>query len=218
MDGPRSVVDESMRRASILFNVSGWLALLGLISWCASAGAHGGVFFEEDLCVIQIGFFKAHFTVYQPETRASTEYCEDIPDATETVFVLDYLHQSLREMPVDFRIIRDMQGLGRFARWEDVVGLEDLEADTVFYQPPVTRSDAAFTVEHTFEEHGSYIGIVTTRHPTEDRSYNAVFPFEVGGGGYGYLPLLIGLAIFLQANYWIMTGGLARWRARRAGA
>ena len=45
--------------------------------------AHGGVVSEEDLCIIEIGVFSAHFTVYQPETRASTEYCEDIPDVGE---------------------------------------------------------------------------------------------------------------------------------------
>lgn len=193
----------------------GWLVLAALC-WCLRAAAHGGVFFEEDLCVIQIDFFQAHFTIYQPQTRANTEYCEDVPDVTETVFVMDYLHDSLKEMPVDFRIIRDTDDLGRYARWEDIERIENLDADTVFYQPPVRRYDAVFTVEHTFEQSGNYIGIVTTKHPTEDKTYRAIFPFEVGSTGFGYVPLFVGLAIFVQLNYWLMNGGYTRWRAKRA--
>ena len=68
---------------------------------------HGGVVMEEDLCVINIGFYRAHFTVYQPQTSANEEFCEDLPDAGETIFVLDYLHDSMKRVPVDFRIIKE---------------------------------------------------------------------------------------------------------------
>ena len=173
---------------------------------------------EDDLCVIQIDFFQAHFTIYQPQTRANKEYCEDIPDVTNTVFVLDYLHNSLKEMPLDFRIIRDLKDLGRFATWEDISQIEDLDRETVFYRPPVKRPNAVFTVEYAFEEPGNYIGIVTTKHPTKDKIYRAVFPFEVGGTGFGYLPLFIGLVILVQINYWVMSGGFGRWREKRAMA
>ncbi len=183
-----------------------------------NATAHGGVYMEDDLCIIQIDFFQAHFTVYQPQTRANEEYCEDIPDVSDTVFVLDYLHNSLKEMPLDFRIIRDIQDLGRFAKWEDIALIEDLDSETVFYQPPVRRPDAVFMVEYKFEEPGNYIGIVTTRHPTEDKIYRAVFPFEVGNTGFGYLALFIGLLLLVQFNYWFMSGGLGRWRAKRVMA
>lgn len=194
------------------------LAGLALLCLGARALAHGGVFVEDDLCIIQIDFFQAHFTVYQPKTRANKEYCEDLPDVTETVFVLDYLHSSLKEMPLDFRIIRDSQGLGRFAKWEDIANNQDIEGDTIFYQPPVRRPDSTFAVEHTFAESGYYIGIVTTKHPRSDKIYRAIFPFEVGGTGFGYLPLFIGLLLLAQANFWLMSGGFARWRARRAAA
>ncbi len=193
-----------------------WLPLLGALCFCLKAAAHGGVSSEDDLCIIQIDFFRAHFTIYQPQTRANKEYCEDIPDVTGTVFVLDYLHKSLKEMPLDFRIIRDIKDLGRFAKWEDIAQSEYLERQTVFYQPPVKRPNAVFTVEYTFEEPGNYIGIVTTKHPTKDKIYRAVFPFEVGSTGFGYLALFIGLAILVQINYWVMSGGFARWRAKTA--
>jgi len=185
--------------------------------WCLEAGAHGGVVLEEDLCVIQLGFFKAHFTIYQPETRANEEFCEDIPDVTQTVFVMDYLHNSMREVPVDFRIIRDVADLGVFARWEDVAEL-DVEAATVFYQPPVVRPDAAFTVEHEFTEPGWYIGIVTTQHPSLDRTYNTVFPFRVGGGISPYWLVAILAAIAIQTHFLVSSGVLARLRSKlRAG-
>ncbi|MGI9333763.1 MAG: hypothetical protein ACR2RL_11495 [Gammaproteobacteria bacterium] len=188
--------------------------LLCLLSCCLNCAAHGGVFVDDDVCVIQIGFFKAHFTIFQPRTRASEEFCEDIPDVAESVFVLDYLHQGLKDMPVEFRIIRDTQNLGRFAKLGDVARIEDIEQDTVFHQDPVTRPDAVYSVVHEFEEAGSYIGIVTTRHPTNNRSYTAVFPFRVGGADYRYIALFIALIVFVQANYWIMGGSFSRWRAK----
>ena len=75
--------------------------------------------FQEDQCVITVDFMQAHFTVFQPETRESEEFCEDIPDVTQSIFVMEYLHESLREMDVDFRIIRDVTNIGRFAGWSD---------------------------------------------------------------------------------------------------
>ena len=172
---------------------------------------------EEDICVIKMGFLSAHFTIYQPETRASEEFCEDIPDVTQTVFVMEYLHSSLREMPLDFRIIRDVTGVGVFARWEDVAAVEDLDAATVFYEPAAIRDKAVFTVEHHFDEPGWYIGIVTTTYPETGRTYETVFPFEVGTN-WGLLPLFLLLGFGAQAAYLIFTGTAARWWAKARAA
>ncbi len=190
-------------------------ALVWLALWVSPAVAHGGVAFEEDGCVIQIGFLKAHFTGYQPASRGNKEFCEDIPDVAESVFVIDYLHDFLKQLPVDFRIIEDVNNFGVFAKWDDIAALEDIDRDTVFYQPPVTRSDGVLTVEYDFQKPGSYIGIVTARHPTEDKIYTAVFQFQVGGSDYGYLPLIIGLIVLFQALYWITGGGLKRLQKPR---
>jgi hypothetical protein len=179
--------------------------------------AHGGVMVEEDICVIKMGFLSAHFTIYQPETRASEEFCEDIPDVTQTVFVMEYLHSSLREMPLDFRIIRDVTGVGVFARWEDVAAVEDLDSATVFYEPAAVRDEAVFTVEHRFDEPGWYIGIVTTTYPETGRTYETVFPFEVGTN-WGLLPLFLLLGFGAQAAYLIFTGTVARWWTKARAA
>ncbi len=204
----------NLARSIKVRSVTIWLAVLCFSGFSAEIPAHGGVVLEEDQCVINIGFLKAHFTVYQPEKRGNEEYCEDLPDAGETVFVLDYLHRSLKEMPVDFRIVRDTTELGRFATWEDVQGFDDIETRTVLYQPPVIRPDNVFMVEHVFAEPGFYIGIVTTRHPTLGKGYNAVFPFEVGATGFGYLPLFIVLVLLVQIQYLVSNGTIARWRAK----
>lgn len=153
--------------------------------------AGGGVILQDDVCKIKIAFYEAHFTAYQPDTSGNTQFCEDLPDTGPTIFVLDYLHDSMKEVPVDFRIIRDVTELGRFVRPEDVEALGDLAQYTVYYQPPTIESDASLTVEPILPEKGSYIGIVTVGHPMNDNIYTAVFPFEVGAIDISYIyPLL----------------------------
>lgn len=169
-----------------------------------SAFAHGGVYVEDDLCVIQISYLKAHFTVFQPQTRRYTEYCEDLPDVAESVFVLEYSHPGLGKTPLTFRIIRDVTGKGRFARWSDIAAIEDIDSATVFLESPAEHPDA-FMVVHEFDQAGSYVGIVTAIEPTSGETVRAVFPFEVGFGvGLGYWPLLIVVLLLIQLSYWWM--------------
>ncbi|MEX0708671.1 MAG: hypothetical protein WD078_11960, partial [Woeseia sp.] len=65
--------------------------------------AAGGLVLRNDVCVLTIGFYDAHFTAYQPDARGNEEFCEHLPGAGKTIFVIDYLHRSLKEVPVDFR-------------------------------------------------------------------------------------------------------------------
>ena len=150
---------------------------------------------EGDVCIIRIDFYSAHFTAYQPNTSGNTQFCKELPDTGETIFVLDYLHQSLKEVPVDFRIIRDVTGQGRFVKLKHVEAIEDIEKQTVFYQPPIIRPDASLKIEFEFVEEGAYIGVVTAGHPSKDTVYTMVFPFEVGGSNFAWLaPLVLLLA------------------------
>lgn len=201
------------KRLSKLTNLFCCLTAGWLVGGASDVRAHGGVILEEDLCVIQIEVFRAHFKVYQPRVREHEEFCEDLPEVAETVFVMEYAHSSLAEVPIEFRIIRDVTGLERFARMEDVRQIEDLDAATVFYQPPVLDPDV-FTVVHRFDEPGWFIGIVTAEHPTLGKTYAAMFPFEVGFSGFGYLPLFAALIVLAQLYYLFATGQLARWRER----
>jgi len=179
------------------------------------AQAHGGVVEEEDLCVIKFNYLHSHFKIYQPLVDGHKEYCEDLPNATETVFVMEYLHDSLGEAAVDFRIIRDVTGKGRFARWEDVAEIDDLEAATILYREPTVDPDL-LTVIHDFKEEGDFIGIVTANVDGDQKIYRAVFPFEVGYTGLGYWPFFILLLLAIQFQYFVMSGRFRRWRESRA--
>jgi hypothetical protein len=189
-------------------NVILYRAILGMaMTLIPVAGtlAGGGLVIEDDVCIIRIDFYSAHFTAYQPDTSGNTQFCRDLPDTGETIFVLDYLHQSLKEVPVDFRIIRDVTGLGRFVKLKHVEAIEDIEQQTVFYQPPIIRPDASLKIEYEFVEEGAYIGVVTAGHPSKDTIYTAVFPFEVGGSNFAWLAplvlLLAGAAFFVVRRF-----------------
>ncbi len=178
----------------------------------APAIAGGGVVLEDDVCKIKIGFYEAHFTAFQPETSGNRQFCEDLPDVGPTIFVLDYLHDSMKEVPIDFRIIRDVTGLGRFVRLEDVQAIADIDAQTVYYYPPTIETDASLAVESTLTDEGAYIGIVTAGHPTNDEIYSAVFPFEVGRSNLDFIWPFIGLlAFFLPATaFWYLRNRVRR--------
>ena len=192
------------------------LAIAWFALQCAPrAQAHGGVVEEEDLCVIKVNYLRGHFKIYQPLIDGHKEYCEDLPNATETVFVMEYLHDSLGDAAVDFRIIRDVTGKGRFARWEDVAEIDDLEAATILYREPTVDPDV-FTVIHDFKEEGDFIGIVTANVDGDQKIYRAVFPFEVGYTGIGYWPFFILLLLAIQFQYFVMSGRFRRWRDSRA--
>ena len=76
-----------------------------LLAWPQLAVAHGGVVAEEDTCLLRMGFLQAHFTLHQPETHGSEEFCEDLPDIGSSLFVVEYLHDMMKRMAIDFRII-----------------------------------------------------------------------------------------------------------------
>jgi len=194
----------------LLQRLAGPVVMLLLLVSGHDARAHGGVVEEDDVCVIRISYLKAHFKIYQPLTSGHEEFCEDLPNAGESIFVMEYLHDEMRRVPVDFRIIRDVTGKGRFARWEDVAAIDDLESVTVKHQPPAIEPDV-FTAIHNFTEEGDYIGVVTATPDTGERLHIAVFPFEVGYTGFGYWPLVIGLLLLVELVYLYMSGRLARW-------
>ncbi len=190
--------------------------VLGLLPLPASA--HGGVVEEDDLCIIKVSYLSAHFKIYQPRVSGHKQFCEDLPAASESVFIMEYQHDALAAMPIDFRIIKDVTGKGRFARMADVEQIADLDGVTVFFKQATIEPDV-FTVVHEFAEEGDFIGIVSASQPGSGKVYAAVFPFEVGFTGIGYWPFFVGVLLLLQLQYLLMSGRLQRWfRSRNLAA
>lgn len=183
------------------------------------AFGHGGVVLEEDLCVINIGYLQAHFKIYVPQEHQRREFCEDIPSTGDSLFVMEYLHPGLDEASIDFRVIRNVTGLGRFAMWEDVARIADLDEVTVFYHAPAIVP-GVYSVVHRFDEPGEFIGIVTAAPGDAGAPYTAVFPFEVGFTGFGVWPLILLAIALLQLHLWYSGGRSQRrfgWLQRRFG-
>ncbi len=178
-----------------------------------TVSAHGGVVLEDDICFIKVGFYEAHFTIFQPRSQGHEQFCEGLPDLGESVFVLEYLHDGLEDLMVDFRIIRNTTGMGLFASAEDLEKVEDWDAITEFYKPPVQEPDVV-AVLHQFDEPGAFIGVVTATDPNSDASYVAVFPFEVGYFGVNY-PLIAFSSVFLTLSAFILLGMRQRRRTSR---
>ncbi|MYF50479.1 MAG: hypothetical protein F4220_10045 [Gammaproteobacteria bacterium] len=179
--------------------------------------AHGGVVAEEDVCLLRMGFLQAHFTLYLPDGRGAEEFCEEVPDVGPTLFVIEYLHEMMKEMPLSFRVISDDQVFGIFANWDDVQSIGNLEAQTVLHRPLVAEPTGVVTLRHDFAEAGGYIGIVEAENPANGKAYNAVFYFEVGNVGYGLIPLFVGLIAAAQVGFWLSTGTLQRFARRLQG-
>lgn len=178
------------------------------------ASAHGSVTPDADQCIIQIGYFRAHFKVYLPQTHGHKDFCEDLPDTGSSIFVMEYEHDGMATAPIDFRIIRDVTGQGRFANLQHIEQIEDLDSVTVFHHPFAVQPDV-FTIAHQFDEPGRFVGIVTIERPDSAGHYTAVFPFEAGFTGIGYWPWVIAGMLLLQVNYFWMSGRFARFRKGR---
>ncbi len=194
--------------------------LLCLLVWLlvvpSPAVAHGSVTAGEDLCQIRIGYFTAHFKIYLPRSHGHEQFCEDLPVAGETIFVMEYEHAGLNDTPIDFRIIENTTGQGRYTRARHVENIADLEAYTVFHHPPGRQQDV-FTALHQFDTAGEYVGIVTIKTTDGARARVAVFPFEVGYTGLGLWPWFALAALVLQLNYLRMSGWFKTGSWRRMG-
>jgi hypothetical protein len=192
------------------------LVALGLVAVQPHhARAHGGVSLEDDICVMQVGRFRAHFTGYQPRERASQEFCEDIPEFAPAIIVLDFVDMALRKMPIDFRVVRDVNDIGIYATLEDLGSAEDIEKATIFYREPGVHPRGSLDVSLNFDQPGAYIGILTARDTEASRIYTSVFPFSVGVTNWWEFvrwivwPLVFGVVIFLGSGMYRKLMGKA---------
>ena len=142
------------------------------------------------MCKLRVGPYLMHFTGYQPKSAPELEFCEDIPATGQTIIVLDYLDEKLRDLPVDVRIIRDSGDES------------NVDTVTVFHMPATVYPRGNLVVDHTFPEPGHFVGIVTVS------DYVSRFPFAVGTRPkraillyalFGMLALGAGAALFFYS-------------------
>ncbi len=199
------------KQVAVVFKLV-FMCLAGLWVACGSSVvlAHGGVSAEDDVCIIKIDRYKAHFTGYLPKERATQEFCEDIPVATESIFVIDYISDELREMELDFRIVRDVNNIGVTATLVDLGGEQAIEDATIFYVEPKLYQKGIMNIRYDFAQEGGYIGIVNAHHLETGLKYTSVFPFSVGQFSYGkYIQYY--LALFVACGVFIYAGGKGRF-------
>jgi hypothetical protein len=174
-----------------------------LTSFPDGAWAHGGVSVDADKCILTAGLYRAHFTGYQPKARGSQEFCEDIPAVERAIMVVDFIDNALREMDVDFRIIRDVNDIGNNAVYEDLGGEAAIEKATLKYIPPQAYPTGTITMSYDFVEPGRYIGLVTMQRPDGGQVFRSVFPFSVGvGDSMPYIKTVIAIVLFAVGLYY----------------
>lgn len=155
------------------------VAFMAVVVLAGEARAHGGVSVEDDVCVMRIGPYRAHFTGYQPKQRASQEFCEDIPEVAPAIIVLDFVDDALRHMEVEFRILKDVNNAGIYATYEDLGSPADIQAATIFDKSPAIYPHGSVDMTMPFTDAGHYIGLFIAKDPVSGTEYVSVFPFSV---------------------------------------
>ncbi len=155
------------------------------------AQAHGRLGAAEGRCRLFIGPDIMHFAGYLPEA-SKNEFCEDIPSTGPMIMVLDAEQEELRDMKIELRIVKDVGG-------EDKES-ENLDAVTVAYQPPKVYPTGTVNFEHTFNEGGYFVGIVTVTGDHGER-WVSRFPFSVDRSFMRDLPVYLTLGLGVIAAF-----------------
>jgi hypothetical protein len=165
----------------VMRGLAAWLLATVLLT--PGAYAHGGVGMVDNRCVLRIGKDIMFFTGYQPQ-NSRDEFCDDVPNAGQTVVALDMQETELRNMLTEIRLIKDdgthtqMNGLP-FLSDAELANKAALDAVSIAYFPPKKYPTGTLTFEHTFPENGKFIGIVTVE-TDHGQKFVSQFPFAVG--------------------------------------
>jgi hypothetical protein len=162
--------------------------------------AHGGLAMAQGICKLTIGPYHMHFTGYQPDSIHNKEFCEDIPATGRTVVALDYLEDALGALPVEIWVIRDTDSE------------QDHHGITVLHLPPKIYPNGTVYFEHSFDQPGKFVGLVTVGGKQEHVS---LVPFSVGASKMSSrnimapLEAIAGGATILMAPLGALAGGTA---------
>jgi hypothetical protein len=156
-------------------------AALALALAATRAEARGALGYDQEACVLKVGPDFLYFSGYQFAV-SQRKFCEDVPEVGDTTLVFDLAQDELRQMKLDFRIMRD-------AGATPTEGAA-AEASTVAYLPPETYPKGTFSFVHKFDEPGNFVGVVTADGPNGEH-WVASYPFSVGGAPASMTPLIL---------------------------
>lgn len=191
-----------MKRLSALL----LLMLVFAVGMSSKTYAHGGVSVEDDGCVMRIGPYRAHFTGYQPELRATQEFCEDIPETASAIIVLDFIDNVLRKQDMSFYLLRDTKGLGKKATFESLGSMDAVRSECILCIEPQQYPRGTITLDFPFTEGGWYVGVLEAHDVESGEVHHSVFPFQVGVRhywGYVFAGLIV---IALSVLLYVVTG------------
>ncbi len=182
--GLASTISGVTARHAVKTILSAAIMAVGCIFASAPAQAHGRLGAAEGRCKLFIGPDVMNFTGYLPEA-SKNEFCEDIPATGPMIMVLDAEQQELRDMNIEVRIVKDVGG--------EAQENENLDAVTVAHSTPKIYRTGTVNFEHTFDEPGYFVGIVTVTGE-HGESWKSRFPFSVGKTFMRDLPVYLTLA------------------------
>jgi len=175
-----------------------FIALVSTVSW-----GHGGVATEGNSCTLRVGPYAMGFSGYQPEDNVSKQFCDDLPGVGKSIIVLDFVDDKLRDMTVNFRVLKsDSAALGTA---DDGVVNEAELAQTPFFEIPAKHyPTGSMTISQEFKKEGHFVGYVIVEG--ENERFVSRFPFSVGMGvpmsAENKLLILIGLLIVSFTLFW----------------
>ncbi|ORU89478.1 MAG: hypothetical protein A6F71_00490 [Cycloclasticus sp. symbiont of Poecilosclerida sp. M] len=152
-----------------------YIILLTLIA--TNTWGHGGVMNEGNECKLRVGPYVMNFSGYQPSNKVSQQFCDDMPTVGKSIIVLDFIDNKLRDMTVNFRVIKsDVAALGTD---EDGIINDDELAQTPHFEIPAKQyPTGTMTISQDFTEKGHFIGYVVVEG--ENEKFISRFPFSVG--------------------------------------
>ena len=157
--------------------------------------AHGGVASRGNQCRLTVGPYTINFSGYQPQNSKSEQFCDDLPVVGESIIVLDFIDKKLRNMTVNFRVIKaDAAPLG--TEEDGKVNEAELAQTPIFEIPAKKYPMGMMNIEQMFTEKGHFVGYVIVEN--ENEKHISRFPFSVGYANEGILDLVkIPIAVFL---------------------
>ncbi|ORU94509.1 MAG: hypothetical protein A6F70_08975 [Cycloclasticus sp. symbiont of Bathymodiolus heckerae] len=169
-----------------MYKLSRMIIVIALLSLSSQLWAHGGVVSMGNECRLLVGPFTLNFSGYQPQNNQSEQFCDDLPVVGESIIVLDFVDRKLREMTVNFRVIKaDGPPLGTE---EDGKVKEAELAETPLFEIPAKHyPNGIMTINQHFTEKGHFVGYVIVENG--DEKFISRFPFSVGYPKSGILDM-----------------------------